>query len=120
MIEINGCFSALLQPVAAREYQVTRTTEVDIETRQARMDKRVGEAVGYRFEGQLSHAGAVLTGLSFKMDGMDCLMTIKAVLAGRDQVAFVGGPDWAVCIVHGTELASRDGLKWREDKFSKK
>ena len=87
---------------------------------QAIVDKEVLAAIEFELEGALAHAGAVLTGFSVKYGPSDCLMTLRAILAGKNMVSFVGCPDLGSCFRKAVVEAYHDGLKWREDEYAKK
>ena len=44
-------------------------------------------------------------------------MVVKAVLAGRAQVAFVGSDDLGGCLVKAVRLGNSDKLNWRADQY---
>lgn len=65
----------------------------------------------------IERSGGVLQGLSVKFDGAGCLMTLKAEFPAGAMVGFVGGDDLPHVLRKGAGKASRDEIKWREDKW---
>lgn len=76
-------------------------------------------AVEFELIGSLAHAGAVLTGFSVKFGDSDVLMILRAILAGRQQVCFVGAPDLPNCFRKAVQEAYSDSLRWREDEYAR-
>jgi hypothetical protein len=96
---------------------MSRQLEQHLEIRQAKRVKAITAAVEYELYDAISHSGGELTGLAFKFRQGDVLMVLKVVLAGRDQVAFVGAEDMGGCLIKGVREARKDGLRWREDLY---
>lgn len=76
-------------------------------------------ALEFELEGAVGHAGAVLTGFSVKLGNEEVLITLRGILAGRAQIAFVGAGDLPGCILKVVREAMGDKLRWRDDKFTR-
>lgn len=87
------------------------------ETRTAAYSAAVLRAVEFELEGSVAHAGMMMTGFSVKFGDGECLLTVRGVLAGRPQIAFVGSSDLGNCILKVVRDALSDKLKFRDDKF---
>lgn len=98
---------------------MSRQLEQGRELRQQKLDREVLFALETGVQDALSHAGADLVGLAVKFNGGDVLMTVKVVLAGRRQIAFVGAEDWPGAIRKLCREANADKLTWRADKYHK-
>lgn len=92
--------------------------ERDQEVRQEERVRKLGRIVDYELEGAVGHAGGLLLGFSVRISPEDCLVTLRAVVAGRNQVAFVGGSTLASALFKATTLARTDKLEWRQSKYS--
>jgi len=77
-------------------------------------------ALEYELEGSVAHAGAMLTGFSVKLGEGETLITLRAVLAGRNQIAFVGSGDLPSCLLKVIREAMGDKLRWKDDKYVKR
>ncbi|MCK5292970.1 MAG: hypothetical protein KAR39_13250, partial [Thermoplasmata archaeon] len=84
---------------------MTRQLEMEHEQKLARRLKKVGQTMEFGLAGSLAHAGAELVGFSVKYSEADCLLTLRVVLAGRPQVAFVGAGDLSTCFLKAAEMA---------------
>ncbi len=98
---------------------MTRQADVVQEERTKRMHLALVKALEYELVGAIAHSGGVLTGFSVKIDDFDTLMTLRAVVAGRPQIAFVGGDTLTSVILKVVREAYADKLRWREDQYSK-
>lgn len=87
---------------------------------QESIGKEVLAAVEFELVGSIAHAGGILTGFSVKFGEVDTLMILRAVLAGKRQVAFVGAPDLSSCLRKAVGEAYSDGLKWKPDAYAGK
>jgi hypothetical protein len=96
---------------------MSRQLEQVVEERTARRYKAIVAAVEYELESALSRAGAELTGLAVKLRPGECLVVVKAILAGRPQVAFVGAEDFGSCLIKAVRLARSDKLRWKADEY---
>jgi hypothetical protein len=99
---------------------MSRLLEAAQEERTARHQQKVGEALDYGLSGHLAHAGATLLGFSMRYSEVDCLLTIRVELAGRPQVAFVGAGSMSMCLLKAIDLARRDKLVFKPDKWAEK
>lgn len=101
---------------------MTERSKVDIsrEIHQDNISREVLAAVEFELVGSIAHAGGVLRGLSVKFGDSECLMTLRAVLAGKPQVSFVGAPDLPSCFRKAVVDAYHDELRWREDVYARK
>ena len=97
---------------------MTRQLEAQREEKQARMDRAVLLALEGGLVADLAHAGAVLSGFGVRLGGAEVLLTLRAELAGRQQISFVGSSSLPEAIVKACRLARRDQLRWRDDKFA--
>lgn len=96
---------------------MSRQLEGDLEERYSRRIRAGGQALDGGLNKALEYAGAELTGLAFKLRPGECLLVIKVILAGRCQVAFVGGEDVIGCVLKAQRDAGQDKLRWRPDKY---
>lgn len=96
---------------------MSRQLEQYQEQREAKRRKAILIAVEGGLGDALSHAGCVLLGFSVKLSGEDCLMTLRVLLAGREQISFVGGTDLGSCLIKCSRLARTDKLTFRDSKF---
>lgn len=96
---------------------MTRQLEAVREDRQARRDRALIRALEYGLVDAVQHTGAVLSGFSVKIQPGDCLLMLKAVLAGRKQIAFVGAESLTEVLLKACRQGGRDKLQWRDDKF---
>lgn len=96
---------------------MTRQLEAAREVKQAKLDKQVLFAIEGGLSEAVSRAGGELTGLGVNLRGGDCLLVIKAVLAGKRQIAFVGAADLPNALVKAMREGNADKLAWRADKY---
>ena len=96
---------------------MTRQLEVVYEERRARRNKEIIAAVEFDLKAAVEHAGAEYLGFAFRDNAGGGLMTIKGVIAGRRQVAFVGSEDLGSTLIKAVREARGDKLRWREDKY---
>lgn len=96
---------------------MSRQLEQASESRAAKRKIEILIAVEYGLEAAVERSGAVLSGFAFKNRGSDCLLVVKGVLAGEQQVAFVGADDLGSCLVKAVRLGNGDKLRWRPDKY---
>lgn len=96
---------------------MSRQLEAALEIRQAKRAKKIVRVVEFELEGALASQGAALVGLSAKFDGGDCLITLRAELDGRRQIAFVGGGDFGSALIKCVTAAQRGQLSWRDCRF---
>lgn len=96
---------------------VTRQLEAALEARQAKRAKKIVRVVEFELEGSLATKGVVLVGFSVKLDGGDCLITLRAQVDGVLQIAFVGGEDLGAALIKCVAAANRDKLSWRDCRY---
>lgn len=87
------------------------------EDRTEKRHQNIVVAVEFGLEQGVARSGGELHGLAFKLSPGECLLIIKAMIAGKKQVAFVGAEDLGGALIKGMLEANRDKLRWREDKY---
>ena len=97
---------------------MTRQVDLIREERQEKKDRAVVRAIEYELEGSIGHAGGTLHGFSVSYRGTDTLLVLRATVAGRRQVAFVGSEDLSACLGKAVREAMADRLNWRVDRFA--
>lgn len=90
-----------------------------LDERQLQVKNEVLAAVEFELVGSVAHSGGVLTGFSVRYGRSDLLLTLRAIVAGKAQIAFVGCPDLSTAFRKAVTEAYNDGLQWREDKYAK-
>ena len=98
---------------------MSRQLEQVREQKQQRRDNAVLLALDGGLVESVGRAGGDLQGLAISLRGGDCLITVKATLAGKEQIAFVGAEDLIGCILKVVREARGDRLRWREDRYAK-
>lgn len=98
---------------------MSRQLEQVQEERTARRNKEIVKAVEYDLVGSIGHAGGELTGFSVRIGATDTLLTLRAIVAGRPQIAFVGGSDTGSCLIKACSLGRQDRLQWKADRFAR-
>ena len=98
---------------------MSRQLEQAREVRQSKRVKKLGRIIDYELEGAVAHAGGDLIGLSVKISPGDVLVTLRIILAGRRQVAFVGSETLGGALIKAVDLAKQDKLPLRADKYEK-
>lgn len=88
------------------------------EDRRVRRDKAVLRALDFELVGTFDAQGITLTGLSARWNEYDCLVTLKGVVDGEKQVAFVGSDCLTNCLVKVVTDARNDRVRWRQDKYA--
>lgn len=96
---------------------MTRQLEALQEKQKQRRYDGIVLAVEVDLEQAIERSGGELTGFAVKYRGSDCLMIVKAILAGRPQVAFIGADDLGGCLLKAVREGNQDKLKWRADKY---
>lgn len=96
---------------------MSRQLDKVLEERRQKRDRLIVAAIEYELSAAVSFNGAELVGLAVKFRGGDCLVVIKAVLAGRPQVAFVEAEDLGSALIKVCREGRQDRLRWREDKY---
>lgn len=98
---------------------MTRQADVVSEERTKREHLALIKAMEYDLVGSVAHSGGVLTGFSVKIGEWETLVTLRAVVAGRPQIAFVGGDSLTSTILKCVRQAKQDKLRWRADRYGK-
>ena len=96
---------------------MSRQLEQVVEERTARRQRSLVKAVEFELAEVVSRSGGELVGFSVKLVPGSCLLVLRVILAGRLQVAFVGGEDFGSCLLKAVQEGRGDKLKWREDKY---
>lgn len=96
---------------------MTRQLEQEREDRQKKRDNAVLLALEGGLAADVGHAGGELEGFSVRLNGGDCLITIRANVAGRRQICFVGAETLVDALLKSCREARQDKLKWRPDKY---
>ena len=68
-------------------------------------------------EANVGRSGAELIGFSAKVSEYECLLTVRVILAGRRQISFVGSETLAGALRKLARSASKDELRFRQDKY---
>lgn len=66
----------------------------------------------------VERGGGMLLGLSMRINGFDCLLTLRAEFPGGRQIAFIGGETPAGCILKALREAKTESLRWKVDKYA--
>lgn len=96
---------------------MTRQLDADLEERRDKRVQALGGLLHYGIPEHFARCNVLLSGLSVKFSGVDCLVTLRAEIEGVPQVAFVGGSDLGSCLQKAVREAHTDALRWRVDKF---
>lgn len=96
---------------------MSRQGDAKAEQREAAKRNALVKALEFGIVDALEAQGIDLLGYAFKYDAFNCLMTVKAVIAGKQQVAFVGSDSVINCILKTDSEARNGGLRWRLDKY---
>lgn len=96
---------------------MSRQLELEAEERTAKRNQAVVAALDYGLVGALESQGIELIGFAVKHDAYNCLVTVKADIAGVRSVCFVGSDTIANCILKAQAEARRGALRWRPDKY---
>lgn len=97
---------------------MSRQLEAMREERQRKEDNAVLLALDGGLVEAVGHSGAHLVGIALSYRGDGWLAVVKGELAGRRQVAFVGGGSLAKTLIKITNAGNGDKLQWRDDKYS--
>lgn len=98
--------------------KMTRQLERVREEKQQKVDAAVLMALEGGLVDAVGHSGGDLQGFGVKLSGGDCLITIKAIVAGRPQIAFVGSDSMVNCLIKVVREARSDQLRWRDDQYA--
>ncbi len=75
------------------------------------------KALEYSLVGSLETQGIELLGIAIKYDPFNCLMTIKADIAGDRCVSFVGSDSIMNCFLKADSMSRNTVLKWKADQY---
>ncbi len=96
---------------------MTRHLDVKHEEREAARVHSLYRALEFGIVGALEGQGIELLGLALKFNAFDCLLTVKAEVAGVRSVCFIGSDSIMNCFIKLESAALRHDLKWRADKY---
>lgn len=96
---------------------MSRQGDAKAEQRESAKQHTLVKALSFGIVDELEFSGIELLGFSFKYDAFNCLMTVKADIAGERQVAFVGSDTLINCILKTYSEARNGGLRWRADQY---
>lgn len=96
---------------------MTRHLDVKHEVREAAKRDALVRALEFGLVGALSTQGIELVGLSIKYDAFNCLLTLKADVAGVRSVCFVGSDTIVNVLLKADSMASNEVLKWKQDQY---
>lgn len=99
---------------------MSRQLEQKSEDRAGRRRDVVGKLLDRGLEAPLADAGAVLTGFSVRYGEYEVLVTVRAVLAGKQQIAFVASDSLPGALIKLVAAAKSDKLRWKLDRFASK
>lgn len=97
---------------------MSRQLEIIQEERATKRCAALTRALEYELPGILEMQGIVLSGFSMKYDAYESLMTIRAVIGGDSQKAFVGAGSPVDCILKAVQAAKAERLRWSKDKYA--
>jgi len=96
---------------------MSRQLDIKVEEREtARRDELI-KALEFGIVGAFESQGLELLGIAIKFDAYNCLLTVKAHVAGKYQVAFVGSDTVVNCFLKLQSEARSNRLRWRPDKY---
>jgi len=98
---------------------MTKEKNDRIPTWEEKTNLKALKALGGELEDSVSWAGAELTGFSMRLSEEEVLMTLRGIMAGRKQIAFVASGTMAQCFAKACREARADKLRWKPDKFAK-
>lgn len=96
---------------------MTRHLDVKVEERETAKRDALVRALEFGIVGALSTQGIELMGLSIKYDAFNCLLTLKADVAGVRSVSFVGSDTMVNVLLKADSMAANEVLKWRPDQY---
>lgn len=98
---------------------MSRQLDVDREVRETAKRDLLVKVLEFGLVGALESQGIDLVGFAFKYDAYNCLMTIKGIIGGEQQVCFVGSDTLINCIIKSYQEARSNRLRWRPDRYAK-
>lgn len=87
------------------------------ELRSTKRRNKVGQIAEFGLSSAISRTGGELVGFSVRLTGGDCLLTLRVTLAGRPQIAYVGGETLGSALLKAYRDASSDKLQWKDCKY---
>lgn len=96
---------------------MSRQLDLEHEVRESARRDQLVQALEYGIVGALESQGIQLLGIAIKYDAFNCLLTLKADIAGERQIAFVGSDSIMNCFLKTQSEARRHALAWRPDKY---
>lgn len=97
---------------------MSRQLDIKTEERETKRRDLLVKVLDYALAGSLETQGIELLGFAFKYDAFNCLMTIRAEIAGVRQICFVGSDSIINCFLKAHSEARNGGLRWRADKYA--
>lgn len=97
---------------------MSRQLEHAQEERTQKYNNALADALDYGIVGMLQSQGIELLGMSIKHDAFNCLLTVKADIAGDRQVCFIGSDTISNCFIKLVTDGRRSELHWRKDKYA--
>jgi hypothetical protein len=98
---------------------MTSIQEQEEDVRQAKIAKRLRLECNGGLITAVKAGGRLLTGFSVKLNGYDCLMTLRATKGDIPEVAFVGAETLTALILKAAREARKDELHWRADQWAR-
>ena len=96
---------------------MSRQPDIKTEEREAKRQTALVKALEFGIVGALEFQGIELVGFSINYDEFNCLLTVRAIVAGKRKVAFVGSDSIMNCLLKFDSEARRMTLSWRLDKY---
>lgn len=98
---------------------MSRQLEAKGEERQKARHDALIRALEFGIVDELRTQGIELFGFSIKYDSFNCLLTLKADVAGTRSVSFVGSDTIVNVILKTSSMAYNESLRWKEDQYYK-
>lgn len=98
---------------------MSRQLEQAGEDKARRRAMKLARILDGELDSAIRRAGGELLGFSVRLEGWDCLLTLRVRLAGRRQIAFVGSETLGGALLKAVDLAKRDKLAFKADKYGK-
>lgn len=99
---------------------MSRQLDINGEEREKAKRNALVKALEYGIVRALETQGIELVGIAIRYDAFNCLMTVKADIAGTRSICFVGSDSIINCFLKLQSEANRNALSWRADKYKKK
>lgn len=97
---------------------MSRQLEQLTEERSERKRQAVLHAVYGGIDSAISAKGLRLAGMSIKLTGGDCLLTLRAANGDGTIVGFIGAGDLPDALAKAVREVHTDQVKWRPSKYS--